>query len=120
MDDVDLKVPIKRSELEELCGDHKERVKGPIEEALKRSGLSMDLISQVVPVGGGTRMPMIQDAITAATGRTLSRHLNSDEACALGAAYRAAELSAGFKVKPFLIKDAVVHPIQVSQFFFSV
>ena len=39
--------------------------------------------------------------------------INTDEAGALGAVYQAAHLSKGFKVKPFIIKDATLFPIQV-------
>eukprot|EP00095_Tigriopus_kingsejongensis_P002234 snap_masked-scaffold133_size323035-processed-gene-1.2 protein:Tk02234 transcript:snap_masked-scaffold133_size323035-processed-gene-1.2-mRNA-1 annotation:"hypothetical protein D910_11801" len=41
------------------------------------------------------------------------RNLNTDEASAMGAVYRAADLSTGFKVKKFITKDAVVFPIDV-------
>ena len=49
----------------------------------------------------------------------LGKSLNTDESAALGAAYQAAYLSKGFKVKTFLIKDANIYPIQVSFSFFS-
>lgn len=44
----------------------------------------------------------------------LSKNINADEAAAMGAVYQAAALSKAFKVKPFLVRDAAVFPIQVS------
>lgn len=76
--------------------------------------LTMDVISQVVLVGAGTRMPKIQDILTEFVGTDLSKNINTDEAAALGAVYRAADLSQGFKVTKFIIKDAVIFPIQIN------
>jgi len=44
----------------------------------------------------------------------LGKNINADEAAAMGAVYQAAALSKAFKVKPFLVRDATVYPIQVS------
>ena len=43
----------------------------------------------------------------------LGKNLNTDESAALGAVYKAADLSTGFKVKKFITKDAVLFPLQV-------
>ena len=73
----------------------------------------MDLINQVVLVGAGTRVPKVQEKLTEFLKTDLSKNLNTDEAAALGAVYKAADLSKGFKVKKFISKDAVLFPIQV-------
>lgn len=44
----------------------------------------------------------------------LAKNINADEAAAMGAVYQAAALSKAFKVKPFIVRDAAVFPIQVS------
>lgn len=44
----------------------------------------------------------------------LGKNINADEAAAMGAVYQAAALSKAFKVKPFVVRDAVLYPIQVS------
>jgi len=74
----------------------------------------MDDISQVVLVGAGTRMPKIQEILSQYTKTELSKNINTDEAAALGAAYKAADLSQGFKVKKFITKDAVLLPIEIT------
>lgn len=43
----------------------------------------------------------------------LSKNINADEAAAMGAVYKGADLSTGFKVKKFITKDAALFPIQV-------
>jgi hypoxia up-regulated 1 len=74
----------------------------------------MDDISQVVLVGAGTRMPKIQELLSQYIKTELSKNINTDEAAALGAAYKAADLSQGFKVKKFITKDAVLLPIEIT------
>lgn len=75
----------------------------------------VNILLQVVLVGAGTRVPAVQDRLSAAVKRDLARNLNTDEAAVMGAVYRAADLSTGFKVQKFLVKDAVIYPIQVCQ-----
>lgn len=43
----------------------------------------------------------------------LGKSLNTDEAAAMGAVYQAAALSKGYRVKKFLVKDAIQYPINV-------
>lgn len=66
--------------------------------------------------GAGTRVPKVQERLVTElkSGQLLGRSLNTDEAAALGAVYKAADLSNGFKVKAFITKDATLFPIQVS------
>ncbi|XP_059483412.1 hypoxia up-regulated protein 1 isoform X2 [Neocloeon triangulifer] len=113
LDEQDFKLQVTREQFEELCTDLFARSGTPITAALEIAGLTMESISQVVLVGAGTRVPKVQDALTKATGVTLSKNINADEAAAMGAVYKAADLSSGFKVKRFVTKDAVIYPIQV-------
>ena len=46
--------------------------------------------------------------------RELGKNLNTDESAAMGAVYKAADLSSGFKVKKFITKEAVVFPVDVN------
>merc|ERR1711942_551492 len=70
-------------------------------------------LEQVILVGGGTRVPRVQEILQQEIGQELGKSLNTDESAAMGAVYRAADLSTGFKVKKFLTKDAVLFPIDV-------
>ncbi|XP_033207076.1 hypoxia up-regulated protein 1 isoform X2 [Belonocnema kinseyi] len=113
LDDQDFKLQVTREKFEELCADIFERAVEPIKAALDTSGLSMDLISQVVLVGAGTRVPKVQEKLYEFLKVDLAKNINTDEAATLGAVYKAADLSQGFKVKKFITKDAVLFPIQV-------
>ncbi|XP_067637972.1 hypoxia up-regulated protein 1 [Eurosta solidaginis] len=114
LDDEDFKLQVTREKLEELGADLWPRVVKPLEQALASSGLPLDAISQVIIFGGGTRVPKVQDILKQAINQELGKSLNADEAATMGAVYKAADLATGFKVKKFIIKDAVIFPIQVS------
>lgn len=113
IDEQDFKMLVTREDLENLCTDVFERVGGPIERALKAASLTIDVINQIVLVGAGTRVPKVQEKLQQIVGKELAKNLNTDEAAAMGAVYKAADLSTGFQVKKFITKDAVIFPIQV-------
>uniref|UniRef100_A0AC11BMZ3 Hypoxia up-regulated 1 n=1 Tax=Ovis aries TaxID=9940 RepID=A0AC11BMZ3_SHEEP len=114
MDDVDFKAKVTRAEFEELCADLFERVPGPVQQALQSAEMKLDEIEQVILVGGATRVPKVQEVLLKAVGKEeLGKNINADEAAAMGAVYQAAALSKAFKVKPFVVRDAVIYPILV-------
>uniref|UniRef100_A0A8C9KI62 Hypoxia up-regulated protein 1 n=1 Tax=Panthera tigris altaica TaxID=74533 RepID=A0A8C9KI62_PANTA len=114
MDDVDFKAKVTRAEFEELCADLFERVPGPVQQALQSAEMNLDEVEQVILVGGATRVPKVQEVLLKAVGKEeLGKNINADEAAAMGAVYQAAALSKAFKVKPFVVRDAVIYPILV-------
>jgi len=113
LDEQDFKVKVSRDQFENLCEDLFDRAKGPVEQALNSAAITMDVIDQVILVGAGTRVPKVQEKLNAYVKRELGKSLNTDEAAAMGAVYRGADLSTGFKVNKFLTKDAVLLPILV-------
>uniref|UniRef100_A0A3B3WYH5 Hypoxia up-regulated protein 1 n=1 Tax=Poecilia mexicana TaxID=48701 RepID=A0A3B3WYH5_9TELE len=114
MDDIDFKAKVTRVEFEELCADLFDRVPGPVQEALTAADMKLEAIEQVILVGGATRVPKVQEVLLKAVGKMeLGKNINADEAAAMGAVYQAAALSKAFKVKPFLVRDAAIFPIQV-------
>ncbi|XP_041742313.1 hypoxia up-regulated protein 1 isoform X1 [Coregonus clupeaformis] len=114
LDDMDFKAKVTRVEFEALCADLFERVPGPVQEALSSAEMTLDEIEQVILVGGSTRVPKVQEVLLKAVGKEeLGKNINADEAAAMGAVYQAAALSKAFKVKPFLVREAAIFPIQV-------
>uniref|UniRef100_A0A1A8GZE9 Hypoxia up-regulated protein 1 n=1 Tax=Nothobranchius korthausae TaxID=1143690 RepID=A0A1A8GZE9_9TELE len=114
MDDIDFKAKVTRAEFEDLCADLFERVPGPVQDALTVAEMKLEEIEQIILVGGSTRVPKVQEVLLKAVGREeLGKNINADEAAAMGAVYQAAALSKAFKVKPFLVRDAAIFPIQV-------
>ncbi|CAG7836274.1 unnamed protein product [Allacma fusca] len=113
LEEKDYRVQVSREQLEKLNEDLFDRVCKPVEDALNAAGLTIDVIDQVILVGAGTRVPKVQETLINNYKRELGKSLNTDEAAAMGAVYKAADLSTGFKVKKFLTKDAVIFPIWV-------
>ncbi|XP_050777947.1 hypoxia up-regulated protein 1 isoform X2 [Gopherus flavomarginatus] len=114
LDDVDFKAKVSRQEFEDLCSDLFQRVPGPVLQALSSAEMNLDEIDQVILVGGATRVPKVQEVLLKAVGKDeLGKNINADEAAAMGAVYQAAALSKAFKVKPFIVRDAAIFPIQV-------
>jgi len=90
------KSTITRNQFEELCMDYFTRCMDPVEEVLDDVGarISKADISEVVLVGGSTRIPKIQKLLTDLfNGKELCRSVNPDEAVAYGATIQAAMLS---------------------------
>ena len=63
LEDVDFKAQVTRGDLEELSADLFERVGGPIQQALDAADMTMDEIDSVILVGGGTRVPKVQETL---------------------------------------------------------
>ena len=88
-----LLMSLTRAKLEQLTDDLIERTIGPCRQALKDANLAADGIDQVVLVGGMTRMPAVQEAVSKLFGRNPYRGVNPDEVVAIGAAIQAGVLS---------------------------
>ncbi len=88
-----LVVKLTRSKLEALVEELVNRTIEPLKIALKDAKLSVSEISDVILVGGQTRMPMVQRKVAEFFGKEARKDVNPDEAVALGACIQAAVLS---------------------------
>lgn len=98
-----LNIKVTRAKLESLVDDLIQRTIDPCKIALKDAGLSVKDVSDVILVGGQTRMPKVQDAVKNFFGREPRKDVNPDEAVAVGAAIQAGVL--GGDVKDVLLLD---------------
>jgi len=98
-----LNVKITRAKLESLVEDLITKSIEPCRTALKDAGLSSKDISDVILVGGQTRMPKVQEAVKDFFGKDARHDVNPDEAVAVGAAIQGGVLSGG--VKDVLLLD---------------
>ncbi|MEB8432426.1 molecular chaperone DnaK [Cocleimonas sp. KMM 6892] len=98
-----LNVKVTRAKLESLVEDLVKRTIEPCKVALKDAGLKGSEINDVILVGGQTRMPMVQQAVTDFFGKEPRRDVNPDEAVAVGAAIQGGVL--GGDVKDVLLLD---------------
>jgi molecular chaperone DnaK len=72
-----------------------ERTIGPVKQAIKDAGISVDQVDEVVMVGGSTRIPLVRQMVKDLFRRELHTELNPDEVVALGAAVQANILGGG-------------------------
>ena len=98
-----LVVKITRAKLESLVEDLIQRTLEPLKVALADADLSISDINEVILVGGQTRMPKVQEAVTNFFGKEPRKDVNPDEAVAVGAAIQAGVLSG--EVKDVLLLD---------------
>jgi molecular chaperone DnaK len=84
---------IHRQELEALTEDLIAQTIAHCEEALHGAGVTIEQITDVLLVGGMTKMPLVQRTVADFFGRQPNRSVNPDEAVAVGAAIQAAILS---------------------------
>ena len=98
-----LNIKLTRAKLESLVEDLVKKTLGPCRTALDDAGLKIDEIEDVILVGGQTRMPMVQAAVSELFGQAPRRDINPDEAVALGAAVQGGVLSG--EVKDVLLLD---------------
>ncbi|MCE1874810.1 Hsp70 family protein, partial [Enterobacter hormaechei] len=96
-----IKVP--RAKLESLVEDLVQRSLEPLKVALADADLSVSEITDVILVGGQTRMPMVQAKVAEFFGKEARRDVNPDEAVAMGAAVQGGVLAGD--VKDVLLLD---------------
>jgi molecular chaperone DnaK len=98
-----LVVKITRAKLESLVEDLIERTIAPCRTAMKDAGVSASDISDVILVGGQTRMPKVQEKVKEFFGKEPRKDVNPDEAVAVGAAIQGGVLKGD--VKDVLLLD---------------
>jgi molecular chaperone DnaK len=98
-----LTMKITRAKLEALVMDLIDKTIPPCRTAIKDADVTSDKISDVILVGGQTRMPKVQDKVKEFFGREPRKDVNPDEAVAVGAAIQAGVLKGD--VKDVLLLD---------------
>jgi len=92
-----------RAKFEQLSDSLINATMEPCRKALQNAGMTIKDIDEVILVGGGTRMPAIQEKVQALFGRVPSKGVNPDEVVAVGAAIQGGVLSG--EVKDVLLLD---------------
>lgn len=99
-----LELSLSRSRFEQLAKPLIQATLEPVKQALQDAELPTESIDRILLVGGSTRIPAVQEAITQFFGgKTPDRSVNPDEAVALGASIQAGVL--GGEVKDLLLLD---------------
>jgi molecular chaperone DnaK len=98
-----LTLKITRAKFESLVEELIQKTVAPCLTAIKDSGIKLSDISDVILVGGQTRMPKVQDKVKEIFGREPRKDVNPDEAVAIGAAIQGGVLKG--EVKDVLLLD---------------
>lgn len=98
-----LVLKITRSKFEQLVDDLIKGTLQPCEQALKDAGLKASDITEVILVGGSTRIPLVQKMVTEFFGKEPHKGINPDEVVAMGASIQGAVL--GGDVRDVLLLD---------------
>ena len=96
---------LSRAKFEQLVDDLVQRTLTPCRQAMKDSGLSISDITEVILVGGSTRIPKIQEEVEKFFGKKPSKGVNPDEAVALGAAIQGGIFTG--EVKDVILLDVI-------------
>ena len=88
-----LVMKLTRAKFEGLVESILQRLKHPVEQAIKDAGIDAKKIDEVVLVGGSTRIPKVQEIVKEIFGKEPNKSVNPDEVVAVGAAVQAGVLS---------------------------
>jgi heat shock protein 1/8 len=97
VDGVDFSCTLTRANFEKICAEHFNRCLDTVKAVIKDAGATLDTITDVVLVGGSTRVVALQEKLSALFGGRidLSKSINPDEAVAYGAAVQGAIIKSG-------------------------
>ena len=100
-----MQITVSRSKFESLAEPVFERLKSPCYKALEDAKLSPEDITEVLLVGGSTRIPKVQQIVRGIFRKEPNKSINPDEVVALGAAVQGAVLAGDAGVKDILLLD---------------
>ncbi|MEG1681458.1 MAG: molecular chaperone HscC, partial [Stenotrophomonas sp.] len=99
----DLDWSLEESRYEQLCAPLLQRMRAPIERAIRDARLKPEALDNIILVGGAVRMPMISRLVARMFGRLPLRHIHPDHAIALGAA-----VAGGLKARDESLQEIVL------------
>ena len=103
--DEQLSADISADAFEEAAGPLVKRLRDPVIRSLRDSHVDVKTLSDIVLVGGATRMPVVRKALTRMFGRFPNSTVHPDHAVALGAAIQAGLLAGGDGLEEIRITD---------------
>ena len=98
-----METTLTRARFNDLTSHLVQATRGPMDQAINDSGVSISQISKVLMVGGSSRIPAVQELVQTVTGRLPFKGINPDECVAMGACLQGGVLSG--TVKGLLLLD---------------
>jgi molecular chaperone HscC len=99
--------------IQRVCKELIDRIRAPIERAIRDSNLSVSELDDVILVGGATRMPLVKHVISKMFRRLPSCHINPDEVVALGTATQGALKERNQALKDVVLTDVCPYTLGV-------
>lgn len=104
---------VSQDDLQNLYAGLLERLRGPIERALRDARIRVADLDEVLLVGGTTRMPLVRKLAASLFGRFPALHINPDEVVALGAAVQAALKSRAAALEEVVLTDVCPYTLGI-------
>ena len=104
---------VSADQYETQCDDLLARLREPVLRSLRDSNIAIESLSDILLVGGATRMPIVRRAVTKMFGRFPSTNINPDEAVAQGAAVQAALKARHSDLKEVVLTDVCPYTLGV-------
>ena len=105
IDEQPLHMEVTLTEYEQACQLLFERIKKPIERSLRDARIQLEDITEVVLVGGATKLPIVRRFVGRLMGRPAKVEINPDEAIAVGVALQAAMKERNEDIKEVVLTD---------------
>jgi molecular chaperone HscC len=90
-----------------------QRMRAPLERAMRDARLQPEQLDEIVLVGGASRMPLVSRLVTRMFGRLPLRHINPDQAIALGACAAAALKQRDARLEEIILTDVCPYTLGV-------
>ena len=104
---------LQAAEFEKACEPLLERLRAPIERALRDARLRTGDLDEIALVGGASRMPMVRRLVSQLFGRLPARHLDPDQTIALGVAVCAGLTSRDQAFEEMVLTDVCPHTLGI-------
>jgi len=106
-------VAVTQAEFDKACEPLLERLRAPIERALRDARLRVADLDEIALVGGASRMPMVRRLVAQLFGRLPARHLDPDQTIALGVAVCAGLTSRDAAFEEMVLTDVCPHTLGI-------
>ncbi|MDO5091029.1 MAG: molecular chaperone HscC [Cardiobacteriaceae bacterium] len=105
--------PVTAAEFTQMAATLLQRIREPVERAVRDSRVRLSRLDDIILVGGATRMPLIRQSLTRLLGRFPSVSLNPDETIALGAAIQAGLVARDAALAEVVMTDVAPYSLGV-------
>ncbi|MFM0741264.1 molecular chaperone HscC [Paraburkholderia xenovorans] len=112
-DDSEHSLELDAALAERTCEPLLQRLRKPVERALRDSKIAVDKLDDIILVGGASRMPMVRKLVSKMFGRLPAAHLNPDEVVALGAAVQAGLVTRDAGLDEMVLTDVAPYSLGI-------